>query len=131
MQAEREEALKRLEKLYNNLDAKMTQDRYLEMCSQLGKEPNPDEMPPEIGDFPEVVQVAMVIFNTLGDRVYPDVGYVGKDYTNLPVLVDIYGVEDLELCMDVLSFLDSRAIKTSSDQLKKEREKLKRKSSGK
>ena len=109
----------------------MTQDRYLEMCSQLGKEPNPDEMPPEIGDFPEVVQVAMVIFNTLGDRVYPDVGYVGKDYTNLPVLVDIYGVEDLELCMDVLSFLDSRAIKTSSDQLKKEREKLKRKSSGK
>lgn len=131
MQAEREEALKRLEKLYNNLDAKMTQERYLEMCSQLGKEPNPEEMPPEIGDFPEVVQIAMVIFNTLGDRVYPDVGYVGKDYTNLPVLVDIYGVEDLELCMDVLSFLDSRAIKTSSDQLKKEREKLKRKSSGK
>lgn len=131
MQAEREEALKRLEKLYNNLDAKMTQERYLEMCSQLGKEPNPEEMPPEISDFPEVVQIAMVIFNTLGDRVYPDVGYVGKDYTNLPVLVDIYGVEDLELCMDVLSFLDSRAIKTSSDQLKKEREKLKRKSSGK
>ena len=108
----------------------MTRERYLEMCEQLGKKPDVNEIPPDVYDFPDIVQIAITIYNTLGDRVYPDVGYTGKDYTNLPILLDIYGVEDVELCMDVLSFLDSRAIKISSDNLKKEREKLKRKSSG-
>lgn len=108
----------------------MTQERYFEMCEQLGKDPIPEEVPPDMGDFPEIVQIAIVIFNTLGDRVYPDIGYVGKDYTNLPVLIEIYGVEDKELLIDVLSFLDSRARKQSSESLKKERDKLKRKSSG-
>lgn len=131
MQEEREEALNRLEKLYNNLDAKMTRDRYLEMCKQLGKEPNPDKIPPDWEDFPEEVQVAINIFNYLGDRVYPDIGYVGKDYTNLPVLFEIYGVNDKELALQVLSFLDSRAIKKSAEHMKAEYDKLKRKSSGK
>ena len=108
----------------------MTRERYLEMCEQLGKKPDVNEIPPDVYDFPDIVQIAINIYNTLGDRVYPDIGYIGKDYTNLPILLDIYGVEDIELCMDVLSFLDSRAIKLSSDNLKKEREKLKRKNSG-
>jgi hypothetical protein len=117
--------------MYNNLDAKMTRDRYLEMCEQLGKEPNPDQIPPAWEDFPEVIQVAINIFGLLGDRVYPDIGYVGKDYTNLPTLIEVYGVEDKELLIEVLDFLDSRAIKKSSEQMKKELDKLKRKSSGK
>lgn len=108
----------------------MTKDRYLEMCEQLGKEPDPEEMPPDMEDFPEIVQISIVIFNYLGDRVYPDIGYVGKDYTNLPILIDIYGVEDVELLLSIVGFLDSRAIQKSSEALKQEREKLKRKSSG-
>lgn len=130
MTEQKEECLKRLEKLYNNIDGRMTQDRYFEMCEQLGKDPIPEEIPPDINDLPEIVQIGMEIFNTLGDRVYPDVGYIGKDYTNLLVLIEIYGVEDKELLIDILSFLDSRAIKQSSEALKKERDKLKRKSSG-
>jgi len=122
--------MERLEKLYNNLDTKMTQARYLEMCEQLGKEPKPEEMPPDIADFPEDVQHSIVIFNLLGDRVYPDIGFVGKDYTNLPILLELYGVEDKELILEVLNFLDSRAIKQSSERIKKEHDKLKRKSSG-
>ena len=108
----------------------MTRERYLEMCEQLGKKPDPEEIPPDAEDFPPIVQVAMAIFNTLGDRIYPDVGYIGKDYTNLPILMEIYGVDDKELLVDILSFLDSRVIKQSSEHLKKEREKLKRKNSG-
>lgn len=108
----------------------MTRDRYLEMCEQLGKEPNLERMPPAWEDFPESVQQAINIFGLLGDRVFPDVGYIGKDYTNLPVLIEVYGVEDKELLIEVLDFLDSRAIKKSSEQMKKELEKLKRKSSG-
>lgn len=108
----------------------MTRDRYLEMCEQLGKEPDPERIPPDWNDFPESVQQAINIFGLLGDRVYPDIGYVGKDYTNLPVLIEVYGVEDQELLIEVLDFLDSRAIKKSSEEMKKQLDKLKRKSSG-
>lgn len=109
----------------------MTQERYFEMCRQLGKEPIEEEIPPDMADLPEVAQIGIVIFNILGDRVFPEIGYIGKDYTNLPVLMEIYGVEDnKELLLDVLSFLDSRARKQSSEALKREREKLKRKNSG-
>jgi len=100
------------------------------MMQQLGKEPIEDEIPPSWEDFPEDVLDAVAVFNLLGDRVYPDIGYVGKDYSNLGYLSDVFEVDNQELLVQVLNFLDSRAIKKSSDELKKERDKLKRKSSG-
>ena len=130
MQEERQEALDRLERLYKNLDAKMTRESYFNMCEQLGKEPDPDKIPPDLEDLPDSIRDAIYIFNTLGDRVYPEIGYIGKDYTNLPVLFEIYGVEDKELALEVLTFLDSRAVKASSEELKKQYDKLKRQNSG-
>lgn len=108
----------------------MTQEKYLNICEQLGQEPNPDKMPPSWEDLPEIAQTAINTFNALGDRVYPEIGYVGKDYTNLPILIDIYGIEDTDYFIEILNWLDARAIKKSSDNLKKEYDKLKRKSSG-
>lgn len=101
------------------------------MCEQLGKEPNPAEMPPSWEDFPEIVQLAVNTFNLLGDRMYPEIGYVGKDYTNLQYIMEVHSVEDKEFFLELLHWIDSRAIKKSSEQLKKEYDKLKRKSSGK
>ena len=98
---------------------------------QLGKEPIEEELPPDFDDFPEIVIDAVSTFNMLGDRVYPEIGYVGKDYTNLNVYMDLYQIEDKEFFLELLHWLDSRAIKKSSDQVKREYEKLKRKSSGK
>ena len=109
----------------------MTRDKYLDMCIQMGKEPSEREIPPELEDFPLIVQQAMNTFNMLGDRVYPDIGYVGKDYTNLKYYLKLYGIEDIEFFLELLAWLDSRAVKKSSDMIKKEHEKLKRKSSGK
>ena len=54
-------------------------------------------------------------------------GYLGKDFTNLSYYMDIHGVEDKELFLEILTYLESRAIKQSQEQLKREREKLKRK----
>jgi len=110
----------------------MTRDRYLKMCDQLGQEPDPTELPPDWEDFPPIARDAMNTFAVLGDRIFPEIGYIGKDFTNLPVLMEIYGVEDRdkELFLEILHTLESRAIKSSQDILKKEREKLKRKSSG-
>ena len=98
---------------------------------QLGQEPHPEEIPPNIEDFPEVVIDAITVFNMLGDRSYPEIGYQGKDYTNLPIYIEVYKIEDKEFFLEVLGFLDSRAIKKSSETLKKEYDKLKRKNSGK
>lgn len=105
----------------------MTRDRYLTMCEQLGKEPNPDEIPPDWEDFPEIVQVAINTFNMLGDRVFPEIGYIGKDYTNLSEFMEVYEIQDKEYFLDILNWLDSRAIKKSSEELKREYDKLKRK----
>lgn len=104
----------------------MTQERYFELCEQLGKEPDLTEMPPDVSDFPIEVQLSINIFNSLGDRVQSEIGYIGKDYTNLPILLEIYEIEDKDLVLDVLLYLDSRAIKKSSEAMKKERDKLKR-----
>ncbi len=105
----------------------MTQKRYLKMCEQLGKEPDLDEMPPDWEDFPNIVISAINTFSQLGDRMVPDIGYLGKDFTNLIYYMEIYEVEDKELFLEILTYLESRAIKQSQEQLKREREKLKRK----
>jgi len=108
----------------------MSKDKYLEVQQQLGREPDPERCPPGIEDLPEIIVNAIEIFNSLGDRVYPEIGYIGKDYTNLPILMKIYKIDNAELLIEALLRLDSQAIKKSQDQLKREYEKLKRKSRG-
>lgn len=130
MAEQKEEALKRLEKLYQNSESGMTRVRYLEMMEQLGQEPVPEEIPPDFEDLPDIIINAVNTYNMMGDRVYPEIGYIGKDYTNLNHYLELYEVEDKEYFLEILSWLDSRAIKKSSENLKKEYDKLKRKSSG-
>ncbi|MEK9894906.1 MAG: hypothetical protein VW518_00585 [Burkholderiaceae bacterium] len=103
----------------------------MEMQEQLGKEPDLTKCPPGVEDFPECMIQALNIFNLLGDRIYPDVGYIGKDYTNLPILIEIFGIDNVELLIEALSRLDTHAIKTSQDKLKREYDKIKSKNRGK
>jgi hypothetical protein len=113
--------------MFQNLDTGMTRNKYLDMCEQLGKEPSDREIPPDWEDFPEIVQEAINTFNSLGDRIFPDVGYTGKDYTNLPHFLKLYEITDIEFFLEIISWLDSRAIRQSQEQLKREHDKLKRK----
>jgi len=105
----------------------MTRDKYLSMCEQLGREPDPNECPPDLEDFPELVINAMNTFNMLGDRVYPEIGFIGKDYTNLKHFIEIYDIADTELFLEIMTYLESRAVKHSQEAIKRERDKLKRK----
>ena len=127
MDNQKQQVLERLEKMFRNLDTGLTRDKYFDMQEQLGREPLEDEIPPDWADFPTIVQNALNSFNQLGDRVYPEIGYVGKDYTNLKYFIEIYGITDIEFYLEIISWLDSRAIKKSSEQLKKDYAKLKRK----
>jgi len=93
----------------------------------MDKEPDPKEIPPDMEDFPEIAIHALNTFSNLGDRLVPDVGYMGKDFTNLPYYMKFYGVEDEQLFLEILTWLESRAIDRSHESMKREREKLKRK----
>lgn len=121
----------RLELWHENSLVGMTKDKYLDIQAQLDKDPDPARCPPDTEDFPDIVVYALNIFNMLGDRVYPEIGYIGKDYTNLPILLDIYKIENKELFLDILTRLDAHVIKKSQADLKREYDKIKSKSRGK
>jgi len=113
--------------MFKNLDTGMSAERYFEMQDQMGLEIEVKEIPPELNDFPDDVLSAVSIFGRLGDRVYPEIGYVGKDYTLLNALMPLYTINDKDFFLEVLEWLDARAIKRSADQLKREYDKIKRK----
>lgn len=100
------------------------------MMEQMGEEPDWEKCPPDWEDFPDLVITAVNIFHSMGDRIYPDVGYIGKDYTNFNFLLENYGVEEYnkEYILETILFLDSRAIEISQKKLKAEYDKMKRRS---
>ena len=105
----------------------MTKDRYLEMMDQLGQDPVPEEIPPDYEDFPMIVIDAINAYNSMGDRIYPEIGYIGKDYTNLPHFLKAYQIEDEEFFLQILAHLDAAAVESSQKKLKAEYDKMKRK----
>lgn len=131
MTDQKEKLWDRLEKWQKHKDSKMDKDRYLSMMDELGQEPKLEEIPPDYEDFPEIVIDAINTFNSLGDRVYPEIGYIGKDYINLPYYVRNYKIDDEELFLEILLRLDAEAIKLSQEKLKREYDKIKRNTRGK
>jgi len=107
----------------------MTKDQYLRMVEQTGEEIDWEKCPPEIDDFPDSVHTAMNIYNSLGDRIYPDIGYIGKDFTNLSLLYKNYYVEEHEedWIFELLLFLDGNNIKESQKRIRSEIDRIKRK----
>jgi hypothetical protein len=105
----------------------MTKEKYLTMMDQLGQEPVEEKCPPDFEDFPVPVQQAIEVFNKLGDRVYPEIGYLGKDYTALDLHMEVAKVCDKDIFLETLIRLDSSMIKRSADQLKKARDRIKKK----
>ena len=106
----------------------MNKDQYLRMCEQTGEEIDWEKCPPDLEDFPESVYTALNIFNSLGNRIFPDIGYIGKDYTNLDLLYNFYYIEEYEKdwIFELLLFLDGRTIEASQKSLKREIDKIKR-----
>ena len=107
----------------------MTKDQYLEMMDQMNEEPDWDKCPPDWEDFPELVVTCMNLYHSMGDRIFPDIGFIGKDYTNFKFLLENYGLEEhqKDFVFDTLLWLDSRAIEASQKRLKAEYDRMKRK----
>jgi len=100
----------------------MTKDTYFEMCEMLKQEPIESEIPTELSDFPDLVQQCFVIYGILSDNWDPMGGnYLGKDYSIVFKLFEIYDVVDKTetlLSLDFLQNIDSVRSKLISDKIK-------------
>lgn len=80
-----------------NTSSGMTKEMYFEICEQLGNDPIESEIPVEIQDFPDEIQQSLDIYFRLRDEWDPMNGiYMGKSFTGLGDILDIYGIEKAE-----------------------------------
>ena len=107
----------------------MTKDQYLRMVEQTGEEIDWEKCPPEMEDFPDSIHTALNIYNSLGDRIFSDVGFTGKDFTNLPFLYDNYYIKEYEKdwIFEVMMFVERENIKASQKAIKAESDRIRRK----
>ena len=79
----------------------------MKICEALGKDPDLDRMPLEDGDFPFEVQMAFFIHDILPERWDGASGsYLGKDWSALHTLLDVYEVEDRVTVILFLKYVD-------------------------
>ena len=110
-------------KFKDNLDI----DTYLRVCEELGEEPDPDKMPPELDVFPYEVQIAFLIHSLMPDRWDGMSGsYMGKDWSCLGSLLDIYEVEDKKEITYFLKAIENENSSVINDKMSKKREAQKR-----
>ena len=65
-------------------------------------------MPPEMGNFPLEVQQAFLIHSLLSDRWEGMSGYyMGKDWSPLQTLLDIWGIEDKRTVVYFLKHIET------------------------
>ena len=107
----------------------MTKDQYLRMVEQTGEEIDWERCPPDVEDFPDSILDALNIFHSLGNKVYPEIGYIGKDFSNRDVLFELYSIKDYQKdwIMELLLFLENETVNEAQRQLKAEYDKIKRK----
>ena len=99
------------------------------MCEELGKEPDPAEMPADFSDFPDPVQQAIIIYSILPD-VWEGFGgtFLGKDYSILPYIANqVYRVDDHPQLMQFLLIINNIVSKHRAEKQKQQNAKAKRK----
>lgn len=102
----------------------MPLDTYLNMCEQLGKEPDPDEMPVDVADFPYELQEAFFIHQLLPDRWDGSSGsYTGKDWAALEGLLREFDIENKRQCILFIKNIEARNMNKINKQLARERKK--------
>ena len=98
------------------------------MCEETGQEVDWERCPVEWEDFPSPVLTAVSIYNLLGNRIYPDIGYIGKDFTNFKFLLREFNVKKhlKDFTFEVITFMEGRQIEQSQRKLKAELDRVKK-----
>lgn len=126
-ESEEQLLIKELQKFLKDQDSPIKLETYLNMCEQLGKDPDPEEMPMSYDQLSYDCQLSFSIFTKLGSRVYGDVGFTGKDYTNLPILIEVHKIIDKSLLLSLLTTIESYYVEKSQKQIKKAHDDMKKK----
>ena len=87
---------------------------------------NWDKVPPDESDFPYDVQKALIAYNKLGDKIVPDLGYLGKDFSLFETLIEVEQVSNKELFLETLLRLDQFFIEKSKNDMENARKKAQR-----
>ena len=86
----------------------MTKEQYFELCEMLQSEPLEDEIPVEINDLPLEVQEAFQVYSILNDNWEGMSGsYLGKNMAGLLDIMDILGIEDRALILNLIKLIDN------------------------
>jgi hypothetical protein len=89
---------------------------------RLGREPDPEKAPLEMGDFPAEVQYAFSIYNLLPDRWDGMNGiYLGKDWAPLGALFDIYNIDNQAVSVYFIKYMEYYNSKSINDKAEKQR----------
>ena len=100
------------------------------MVEQTGEEIDWERCPPEWDDFPQSVPTAMEIFNCLGDKIQSEIGFVGKDFTNIDMLYNLHDIthpKEKDWTLELLLYLEGQAIDRSQKAINAEYVKAKNK----
>lgn len=102
----------------------MTKETYFEMCEQMNTEPIESEIPLEISDFPEFVQVCLAIYSKLPDTYDATVGkYSGKDYSLLFLFFDLYEIDrkiEMVTMLEIMQVADDIRKELSSKKVQEQ-----------
>lgn len=86
----------------------LTRQQYFDMVESIGAEPVESQIPIEITDFGPDIQKLFRIYSYLND-VWADMAgvYLGKDFSALEALFNIFEVEDRQLSVHILALMSS------------------------
>ena len=101
-------------------------EQYLQMCEQMGWEPNEDEMPKDPSHLSYNVQSALILYNSLPDIWEGMSGtWIGKDYSCLIDIMEIYQIDNKKEAFTLLKIAEGEASKFY-DEKQKQQETLNR-----
>jgi len=97
------------------------------MCEQLGTDPDLDEMPPVLEDFPQEIQEAFIVHAMLPDKWDGSSGsYMGKDWSALRDLLEINKIEDQKTVCYFLKNIEGYSTMSINAELKRKQDAMKR-----
>jgi hypothetical protein len=85
------------------------------MCDKLKSDPLIEDIPPDIEDFPSLVQKAFQVYGMLSDDIdYFNGKYRGKQLLNLEFILTLVGIDEIEdkkLVFECIRTMDSSRAK--------------------
>jgi hypothetical protein len=86
----------------------MTKEAYLDMCEQLGSQPQEKEIPVMLEDMPIDIELAYNVYNLLPDKIDSFNGvYYGKELDKAPLMLEFLEIQSKKDIFKIIIIIDS------------------------